>query len=159
MSCTCLLIQIEALEAADAGHKDPLVSPVLIDTTDLSDKDNTLADAEENVAASQELSEETPAEEVGTSGEEEDFGEFIASETTLAGKMLLTWRKRREEVVYALVGHHLYQKQFIVALQWLNQLLARLVASYSTTLFLSPCLVLGDLFYHDCLLATNSDFV
>jgi len=117
--------RIEALEAADAGHKDPLVSPVLIDTTDLSDKDNTLADAEENVAPSQELSEETPAEEVGTSGEEEDFGEFIASETTLAGKMLLTWRKRREEVVYALVGHHLYQKQFIVALQWLNQLLAR----------------------------------
>lgn len=119
---------------------------MLIETSESSDKDNTLAAVEENVAASPELSEDTPAEEVGTSGEEEDFGEFIASETTLAGKMLLTWRKRKEEVVYALVGHHLYQKQFIVALQWLNHLLARLVMSSSTTLFLSHCLILDEFF-------------
>lgn len=70
---------------------------------------------------------ETLAEEVVTTEEEEDFGEFVASDTTVAGKLLLTWMKRKEAVVYALVGHHLFQKQYIVALQWMNQLLARLV--------------------------------
>lgn len=64
-------------------------------------------------------------EEVGTTVEEEDFGEFVASDTTVPGKLLLTWLRRKEVIVFALVGHHLFQKQYIVALQWMNQLLAR----------------------------------
>lgn len=66
-------------------------------------------------------------EEVGTTVEEEDFGEFVASDTTVSEKLLLTWLRRKEVIVFALVGHHLFQKQYIVALQWMNQLLARSV--------------------------------
>ncbi|CAK9256119.1 unnamed protein product [Sphagnum jensenii] len=42
-----------------------------------------------------------------------------------AVKPLLVWMRRKEAVIYNLVSHHLHQKQFVVALQWLNQLLAR----------------------------------
>lgn len=119
--------QVESLEAIEAGsQKSPL--PLVDTATDSPSKeDNDMAGGEDAPVEREEPGEETVTEEASTIGEEEDFGEFIASDITITGKLLLTWIKRKEAVIYALVGHHLFQKQYIVALQWMNQLLARSV--------------------------------
>jgi tetratricopeptide (TPR) repeat protein len=87
--------------------------------------DGDIASGDDNTVVERVDHEEgTLTEEVGTSGEEEDFGEFTASDSAVTGNLLLTWMRRKEAVLFALVGHHLFQKQYIVALQWLNELLA-----------------------------------
>ena len=123
------------MEAGSQNSSLPLVDTSMDSP---SKKDDDMAGGGEDAPAErEEPGEESLVEEVGTTGEEEDFGEFIASNITITGKLLLTWMKRKEAVVYALVGHHLYQKQYIVALQWMNQLLARSVEVCTTCSF--PC--------------------
>lgn len=39
--------------------------------------------------------------------------------------LLSTWRERREAVCFSIVGYHLHQQQFVVALKWLNKLMAK----------------------------------
>lgn len=122
--------QIEALQADQSGTQStsPNTAPNIDEPS--QDNDVTTAGTEGNLGVGLDKPVEPverSAEDVGISGEEEEFGEFVASETAVAGKPLFTWMKRKDTIVYALVGHHLYQKQFIVALQWLDQLLARSV--------------------------------
>lgn len=119
-------LRVESLQLIDAGTQDSSLPLGETATDSLSNEDVDMAAGDEDAPAERDKpGEETLIEEVGTTEEEEDFGEFVASDTTVAGKLLLTWMKRKEAVVYALVGHHLFQKQYIVALQWMNQLLAR----------------------------------
>ncbi|XP_024356584.1 uncharacterized protein [Physcomitrium patens] len=117
--------RVESLRPSDAGSDKP--PPPLVHTaTDFSTNGNgDIASGDDNALIERVNPEEgTLTEEVGTSGEEEDFGEFTASDSAVTGNLLLTWMRRKEAVLFALVGHHLFQKQYIVALQWLNELLA-----------------------------------
>lgn len=130
--------QVESLRPSDAGSDKP--PPPLVHTaTDFSTNGNgDIASGDDNALIERVNPEEgTLTEEVGTSGEEEDFGEFTASDSAVTGNLLLTWMRRKEAVLFALVGHHLFQKQYIVALQWLNELLARCVEQYT------QCFILG----------------
>lgn len=38
--------------------------------------------------------------------------------------LLSTWQKRREAVCFSIVSYHLHQQQYVVALQWLDKLVA-----------------------------------
>jgi len=124
--------QIESLQAASAGSTNvfaPSDTPTINDVP-AEEKDVNVELVEGNPeGGKEEAGDEKFLEEVGTSREEEDFGEFVASETattvSAAVKPLLVWMRRKEAVIYNLVSHHLHQKQFVVALQWLNRLLAR----------------------------------
>ncbi|KAG0565064.1 hypothetical protein KC19_8G160700 [Ceratodon purpureus] len=116
--------RVESLQAIEAGSQKSSL-PLVDAGMDSSSNEDAMARGGEEAPAEREApGEETLTEEVDTTGEE-DFGEFIASDTTITGKLLPTWMRRKESIVYALVGHHLFQKQYIVALQWMNQLLAR----------------------------------
>jgi len=46
------------------------------------------------------------------------------SDIAILEGLLSTWQKRRETVCFSIVGYHLHQQQFIVALQWLDKLMA-----------------------------------
>ncbi len=128
----CLSDQIESLQAASAGSTNvfaPSDTPTINDVP-AEEKDVNVELVEGNPeGGKEEAGDEKFLEEVSTSREEEDFGEFVASETattvSAAVKPLLVWMRRKEAVIYNLVSHHLHQKQFVVALQWLNRLLAR----------------------------------
>jgi Flp pilus assembly protein TadD len=124
--------RIESLQAASAGSTNvfaPSDTPTINDVP-AEEKDVNVELVEGNPeGGKEEAGDEKFLEEVSTSREEEDFGEFVASETattvSAAVKPLLVWMRRKEAVIYNLVSHHLHQKQFVVALQWLNRLLAR----------------------------------
>lgn len=115
--------RVESLQSIGSDIEDSSLPLGQAVTDSPSNEDVDMA--QDAPAEREDPGEETLVEEVGTTEEEEDFGEFIASDTTIKGKLVLTWMKRKDTVVYALVGHHLFQKQYIVALQWMNQLLAR----------------------------------
>lgn len=117
--------RVESLQSIDSGSRKSSLPLVHAATDTLTNQHGDMPGGDEGTPVERaEPGEHASTEEVGTSGEEEDFGEFVASDITVTGKLLLTWMKRKEAVVCALVGHHLFQKQHVVALQWLNQLLA-----------------------------------
>lgn len=39
--------------------------------------------------------------------------------------LLSTWQRRREAVCFSIVAYHMHQQQFVVALQWLDKLMAK----------------------------------
>lgn len=47
-------------------------------------------------------------EEVGISGEEEDFGEFIVSDSVVIGNLFLMWMRWKEVVLFVFVGYYLF---------------------------------------------------
>jgi len=53
---------------------------------------------------------------------EEDLA-LLDSANAILERLLVTWQQRREAVCFSIVGYHLHQQQFIVALQWLNKLM------------------------------------
>lgn len=87
-----------------------------------------------------------PLKSTLTSNDDEQTEESAAaSDIQVLEGLLSTWRKRREIVSFSIVSHHLYEQQFLVALQWLDKLMAKSPADpYLQTKAILIQLQLGD---------------
>ncbi|BBN17989.1 hypothetical protein Mp_7g18580 [Marchantia polymorpha subsp. ruderalis] len=61
--------------------------------------------------------------------EDDDFGEFVTSSVgegnTVYCTLLNRWRRRQEVVLCSVLGHHLNQKDYIICLKWLEDLVKK----------------------------------
>ncbi|KAG0587125.1 hypothetical protein KC19_2G142200 [Ceratodon purpureus] len=54
-----------------------------------------------------------------------DDESIAESDIAILEGLLATWRRRKEAVCFSIVGYHMHQQQFLVALQWLDKLIAK----------------------------------
>ena len=47
------------------------------------------------------------------------------SDIAILEGLLSTWQRRRESVCFSIMAYHIHQQQFLVALQWLDKLMAK----------------------------------
>ncbi|KAL3679197.1 hypothetical protein R1sor_022153 [Riccia sorocarpa] len=61
--------------------------------------------------------------------EDDDFGDFVTSTVdegnTVYSTLLNRWRRRQEVVLCSVLGHHLSQKDYMVCLKWLEDLVKK----------------------------------